>query len=128
MQVWQYGLAPKEAPGHRAIASLLLRADRERPHLSRTAGSQFSCGTDTVSPGLPDKTGSCSRQKHSCSGSWSSSCEENPESCDQHPGFHSHKKPREYSVPEEQGTRSLYIRTLGSSHLVVERKKEEAER
>lgn len=38
------------------------------------------------------------------------------------------KKPREYSVPEEQGTRSLYIRTLGSSHLVGERKKEEAER
>ena len=61
-------------------------------------------------------------------GPWSSSCEENPESCDQHPGFHSHKKPREYSVPEELGTRSLYIRTLGSSHLVVERTKEEAER
>lgn len=105
MQVRQYGLPQRRHQGHRAIASLLVRADRERPHLPRTAGSQFFCGTDTISPGLPDKTGSCSRQKQSCSRPLASSCEENPESRDQHPGFHSPQEAKGVFCPLRTGNK-----------------------
>lgn len=127
MQVRQYGLTPKEAPGHRAIASLLVRADRGLTYLEQL-GASFPVVLTQSALASQTKLALALDKSTAALGPGLPAVRKIPSHVIRIQAFTHSKKPGEYSVPEEQGTRSLYIRTLDSSHLVVQRKKEEAER
>lgn len=92
-----------------------------------TAGSQLICGADKAILASQINTGFCSRQRlwdlgflprGTSGGSHVISIQQVT-----HP-----QKPKDDPAPEDQRTRSFHIRTLDTSYLVKERKKEESER
>lgn len=84
------GLPQRRHQGHRAITSLLVRADRERPHLSRmTPGASFSVVLTQSALASQTKLALALDKSTAALGPGLPAVRKIPESHDQHPGFHS---------------------------------------
>lgn len=123
-------LLQRRHQGNSTIVSLLIRGRQREDSPTYDSWEPVFLWHWQSQPGLLDKTGSCSRQKHSCSGPQAGLpvVRKIPSHVISTQNFTHPKQARDYCVPEEQGTRSLHIKTLGTSHLVIDRKRKQTDK